>query len=195
MTPTRVRDARTSTVCSKDGTVIAYHSLGHGPGLVVVGGALSAGSDYMALAAAYRTQGRPDKEFLYYSMSARAQAGPTEAGQSVQQLALTMADSAADSTSLWLSKAGNKISWVEKLESVNTLAAFYDDTQRPRPESLTRMMPALYKKAATAFLENARGEKDPALKARDLEWAKSYARAIHDSKTRKEIKNTQAQQQ
>jgi pimeloyl-ACP methyl ester carboxylesterase len=52
MTPTRVRDARTSTVCSKDGTVIAYHSLGHGPGLVVVGGALSAGSDYMALAAA-----------------------------------------------------------------------------------------------------------------------------------------------
>ncbi len=52
MTPTRVGNARTSTVCSKDGTVIAYHSLGYGPGLVVVGGTLSAGSDYMALASA-----------------------------------------------------------------------------------------------------------------------------------------------
>ena len=30
--------------------MIAYHSLGSGPGLVVVGGVLSAGSDYMALA-------------------------------------------------------------------------------------------------------------------------------------------------
>jgi hypothetical protein len=51
MTPARVRDARTSTVRSSDGTVIAYYSIGHGPGLVVVGGVLSAGSDYMALAA------------------------------------------------------------------------------------------------------------------------------------------------
>jgi pimeloyl-ACP methyl ester carboxylesterase len=52
MSQTGIRDARTSTVRSEDGTVIAYHSLGSGPGLVVVGGVLSAGSDYMALAAA-----------------------------------------------------------------------------------------------------------------------------------------------
>jgi pimeloyl-ACP methyl ester carboxylesterase len=50
MTPDGIRIARTSTVRSDDGTVIAYHSLGHGPGLVVVGGVLSEGSDYMALA-------------------------------------------------------------------------------------------------------------------------------------------------
>jgi len=50
MTPAGARSARTSTVRSSDGTVIAYHSVGHGPGLVVVGGVLSAGSDYMALA-------------------------------------------------------------------------------------------------------------------------------------------------
>lgn len=52
MTPAGIRAARTSTVCSSDGTVIAYHSVGNGPGLVVVGGVLSAGSDYMALAGA-----------------------------------------------------------------------------------------------------------------------------------------------
>ncbi len=48
----RGRVAPTSTVRSDDGTVIAYHSVGHGPGLVVVGGVLSAGHDYMALAGA-----------------------------------------------------------------------------------------------------------------------------------------------
>jgi pimeloyl-ACP methyl ester carboxylesterase len=50
MTPAGILDARTSTVRSTDGTVIAYHSKGHGPGLVVVGGVLYEGSDYMALA-------------------------------------------------------------------------------------------------------------------------------------------------
>jgi pimeloyl-ACP methyl ester carboxylesterase len=39
-------------VRSSDGTLIAYHSIGHGPGLVVVGGVLFEGSDYMALAEA-----------------------------------------------------------------------------------------------------------------------------------------------
>ncbi len=52
MMPAGTDDARTSTVTSDDGTAIAYHSLGHGPGLVVVGGVLSAGPDYMALAGA-----------------------------------------------------------------------------------------------------------------------------------------------
>ena len=50
MTPSAVRDARTSIVHSEDGTVIAYHSLGQGPGLVIVGGVLFEGSDYMPLA-------------------------------------------------------------------------------------------------------------------------------------------------
>jgi pimeloyl-ACP methyl ester carboxylesterase len=50
MTRAGIRDTRTSTVRSSDGTMIAYHSIGYGPGLVVVGGVLSAGSDYMALA-------------------------------------------------------------------------------------------------------------------------------------------------
>jgi pimeloyl-ACP methyl ester carboxylesterase len=50
MTRATLRDARTSTVRSDDDTLIAYHSIGSGPGLVVVGGVLSAGSDYMDLA-------------------------------------------------------------------------------------------------------------------------------------------------
>jgi pimeloyl-ACP methyl ester carboxylesterase len=37
---------------SADGTVIAFRSVGRGPGLVLVGGALSTGADYLALAAA-----------------------------------------------------------------------------------------------------------------------------------------------
>jgi pimeloyl-ACP methyl ester carboxylesterase len=45
-----LRDTRASTACSDDGTLIAYHSVGSGPGLVVVGGVLSAGADYMDLA-------------------------------------------------------------------------------------------------------------------------------------------------
>jgi|SRR5579875_2238164 len=43
---------RTSTAASADGTPIAYHSLGGGPGLVIVGGVLSDGSDYLPLAEA-----------------------------------------------------------------------------------------------------------------------------------------------
>lgn len=50
MTSAATRDVRTGTVQSDDGTVIAFHSLGKGPGLIIVGGVLSAGSDYMALA-------------------------------------------------------------------------------------------------------------------------------------------------
>ena len=41
---------RTSTILSDDGTVIAYQSIGHGPGLVIVGGVLSEGSGNIALA-------------------------------------------------------------------------------------------------------------------------------------------------
>jgi len=43
---------RTATTVSADGTTIAYHTLGQGPGLVIVGGVLWDGSDYRPLARA-----------------------------------------------------------------------------------------------------------------------------------------------
>jgi pimeloyl-ACP methyl ester carboxylesterase len=42
--------AATSQLCAADGTTIAWHSLGTGPGLVLVSGAMLAGADYTALA-------------------------------------------------------------------------------------------------------------------------------------------------
>jgi len=45
-------DVRTATTVSADGTTIAYHTLGQGPGLVIVGGVLWDGSDYLPLARA-----------------------------------------------------------------------------------------------------------------------------------------------
>lgn len=41
---------RMSSVASADGTAIGYSSLGEGPGLIIVGGVLSGGSDYLPLA-------------------------------------------------------------------------------------------------------------------------------------------------
>jgi pimeloyl-ACP methyl ester carboxylesterase len=43
---------RTASTVSADGTTIAYHALGQGPGLVIVGGVLWDGSDYLPLARA-----------------------------------------------------------------------------------------------------------------------------------------------
>ena len=40
----------TATVPSADGTVVGYHTVGQGPGLIVVGGAMRAAEDYLALA-------------------------------------------------------------------------------------------------------------------------------------------------
>jgi pimeloyl-ACP methyl ester carboxylesterase len=40
----------TATVASADGTVIGYHTVGQGPALIVVGGAMRAAEDYLALA-------------------------------------------------------------------------------------------------------------------------------------------------
>jgi pimeloyl-ACP methyl ester carboxylesterase len=42
--------ARTAATTSADGTTIAYHTLGQGPGLIIVGGVLWDGSDYLPLA-------------------------------------------------------------------------------------------------------------------------------------------------
>lgn len=47
---------RSSSTVSEDGTVIAYHSVGAGPGCVVVGGVLSDGSNYLHLAEALAEQ-------------------------------------------------------------------------------------------------------------------------------------------
>jgi pimeloyl-ACP methyl ester carboxylesterase len=41
---------RVGSTVSADGTEIGYRSLGDGRGLVIVGGALSSGSNYLALA-------------------------------------------------------------------------------------------------------------------------------------------------
>ncbi len=40
---------RSAAVTSADGTTIGYHTLGAGQGVIVVGGALSTGQDYLAL--------------------------------------------------------------------------------------------------------------------------------------------------
>lgn len=49
-------DVPAGAAVSRDGTLIAYRSLGRGPGLVIVGGVLSTGSDYWALAEALAGQ-------------------------------------------------------------------------------------------------------------------------------------------
>jgi pimeloyl-ACP methyl ester carboxylesterase len=50
MSPTETEPVRAASVVSADGTRIGYSSLGDGPGLIVVGGVLSSGSDYIPLA-------------------------------------------------------------------------------------------------------------------------------------------------
>ena len=45
-------EATSARVRSSDGTTIAYTTVGSGPGLIVVGGALAAGQDYLPLAVA-----------------------------------------------------------------------------------------------------------------------------------------------
>jgi pimeloyl-ACP methyl ester carboxylesterase len=52
MTASAVGQVRDGRAVSRDGTVIAYHSLGSGPGLVLIGGVLLEGSDYLPLARA-----------------------------------------------------------------------------------------------------------------------------------------------
>jgi len=52
MTARAFGEVRAGCAVSRDSTVIAYHSLGQGPGLVIVGGVLSQGSDYLPLARA-----------------------------------------------------------------------------------------------------------------------------------------------
>lgn len=85
------RDLRTSTVRSADGTVIAYHSIGQGPGLVVVGSVLSAASDYLALAEALA------EEFEVHVMERRGRpgSGPQQPGHSLDDECADLAAVAA----------------------------------------------------------------------------------------------------
>jgi pimeloyl-ACP methyl ester carboxylesterase len=64
---------------SEDGTVIAFHSVGRGPGLVIVGGVLADGSDYLQLAEALA--GR----YTVHVMERRGRpgSGPQRAGHSI----------------------------------------------------------------------------------------------------------------
>lgn len=48
----QTRSVRRSTVVSADGTPISYRTMGAGPGLIVLGGALRTSEDYLPLAAA-----------------------------------------------------------------------------------------------------------------------------------------------
>jgi pimeloyl-ACP methyl ester carboxylesterase len=49
-TSNTITAVRSATVRSSDGTAIAYHSLGTGPIVIVIGGAMAAGQDYLPLA-------------------------------------------------------------------------------------------------------------------------------------------------
>jgi pimeloyl-ACP methyl ester carboxylesterase len=80
MTADQISSARTGSAISPDGTVIAYHSTGQGPGLVVVGGVLSAGADYLALA------GQLAETYQVHVMERRGRpgSGPQRADHSIE---------------------------------------------------------------------------------------------------------------
>lgn len=73
-------EVRTHTAISADGTPIAYHSLGYGRGLVIVGGVLSSGSTYMALARALA----PDFEVHVMERRGRPGSGPQRDGHGIE---------------------------------------------------------------------------------------------------------------
>lgn len=69
----------TSSTVSEDGTAISYHSVGRGPGLVIVGGVLSDGSDYLHLAEALADR------YTVHVMERRGRpgSGPQRAGHGI----------------------------------------------------------------------------------------------------------------
>jgi pimeloyl-ACP methyl ester carboxylesterase len=70
---------RTGTTASADGTTIAYHTLGQGPGLIVVGGVLWDGSDYLPLA----RELAGDYQVHVMERRARPGSGPQREGHSI----------------------------------------------------------------------------------------------------------------
>lgn len=70
---------RLASAVSADGTTIGYASLGEGPGLIIVGGVLSSGSDYLPLA---RLLAR-DFEVHVMDRRGRANSGPQRKDHSI----------------------------------------------------------------------------------------------------------------
>ena len=72
--------ARTNSTISADGTVVAYHSVGEGPGFVIVGGVLSDGSNYLRLAEALAD------EYTVHVIERRGRpgSGPQSSGHSIE---------------------------------------------------------------------------------------------------------------
>jgi pimeloyl-ACP methyl ester carboxylesterase len=73
--------SRPATVTSADGTTIGYHTLGSGEGLVVVGGALRSGLDYLALG---RALGR-SRTVQLMDRRGRGSSGPQGSDYSIDQ--------------------------------------------------------------------------------------------------------------
>lgn len=71
---------RTGSTMSADGTAIAYHSVGAGPGLVIVGGVLLDGSNYLHLAEALADT------YTVHVMERRGRpgSGPQRSGHSIE---------------------------------------------------------------------------------------------------------------
>jgi pimeloyl-ACP methyl ester carboxylesterase len=69
-----------NSTASKDGTVIAYRSVGSGPGLVIVGGVLADGADYLGLADALADRYRVH----VLERRGRPGSGPQRAGHSIE---------------------------------------------------------------------------------------------------------------
>ncbi len=74
------RAVRSNSTISGNGTVIAYHSVGAGPGIVIVGGVLSDGSNYLHLAEALAD------EYAVHVMERRGRpgSGPQLPGHSIE---------------------------------------------------------------------------------------------------------------
>lgn len=72
--------AGTNSAISADGTVIAYHTVGEGPGFVIVGGVLSDGSNYIQLAETLAD------EYTVHVMERRGRpgSGPQRPGHSIE---------------------------------------------------------------------------------------------------------------
>lgn len=76
-----IASPRSATTTSTDGTTIGYHSLGAGPGVIVVGGALATADDYLALGRALA----PDHEVHLLDRRGRGRSGPQRDDYGMEQ--------------------------------------------------------------------------------------------------------------
>jgi pimeloyl-ACP methyl ester carboxylesterase len=110
--------ARTSSVASADGTTIAFHSLGRGPGLVIAGGVLSSGADYLGLAAELAGH------YQVHVMERRGRpgSGPQRDGHSIEDECADLAAVAAVTGSA--AAFGHSFGGLVVLETARSRAAF-----------------------------------------------------------------------